>query len=161
MRKIIYFLTFLLGLTVIMPTSVAVASEVNDTQSEAYEEAYHLATIISENTHFNESEKILTFDVENSIEQGLDESTAVQMENYYSSLSPEEAEQVYDEILSSSYSTRSVTVTSLLVAAGKILAKAGLGWLAKKLYDWGAEKFCANYKNYNGVTQNVCDFLGY
>lgn len=53
-----------------------------------------------------------------------------------------------------------IAVSALLISAGKVLAKAGLGWMAKKLLDWGSAKFCDTYKNSNSVTKSVCNFLG-
>ncbi|KMP73456.1 histidine kinase, partial [Bacillus cereus] len=42
-----------------------------------------------------------------------------------------------------------------------IIWAAGLlgGWLATKLLDYGAEKFCKQYRNYNGVTKKVCEVI--
>ncbi|OQO70170.1 hypothetical protein BH747_08395 [Enterococcus villorum] len=43
-----------------------------------------------------------------------------------------------------------------------ILWAAGIvgGWLATKLLDWGATKFCKTYRNYNSATKLVCDVIG-
>ncbi|MBM7587696.1 hypothetical protein JOC86_004270 [Bacillus pakistanensis] len=51
-------------------------------------------------------------------------------------------------------------VAPIIVWAAGVLAAAGLSWLAKKLYDYGAEWFCDNYGDYNGVTEKVCDVIG-
>lgn len=158
MKKIIYLFLSLISFSVILPTSTVVAAEHTDSQNKYYEEAYNLALIIENNTNYDEENKEILFDTENAINDGLDEDTAYQIEEHYSLMTPEEAEKTYNEIISSNYSTRSFT--GLIAAAAKILAKAGLGWLARKLYDWGAEKFCNAYKDSNSVTENVCNFLG-
>ena len=53
----------------------------------------------------------------------------------------------------------SVMVAPLLVWAAGVLAGAGLSWLAEKLLDYGAKKFCDAYGNYNSVTKTVCNVI--
>ncbi|MBG9977291.1 hypothetical protein [Ruoffia tabacinasalis] len=55
----------------------------------------------------------------------------------------------------------SITVGALMGAAANILIKAGFGWLATQLYEWGAAQFCESYKNSNWATSSACSLLGY
>lgn len=159
MKKVVSLFLALISFSVIIPTGTVIAEESNASKDDYYQEAYNLALIIENNTYFNEETKILTFDVENAIYEGLDKETAEQIEDTYNNMTAEEAEETYQAIIMSNYSSRSIT--GVLAAAAKILGKAGLTWLAQRLYDWGSEKFCDNYKDYNSITDNVCGFLGY
>jgi len=53
----------------------------------------------------------------------------------------------------------SATVAPLLVWGAAVLAAAGLSWLAEKLLDYGATKFCKAYRNDNSVTKTVCNVI--
>lgn len=158
MKKMIRFFLALVGISIFLPLGNVLAAENTSTENDAYNKAYELATIIENNTEYDNTEKIISFNSEKAMNDGLDKETAYQLENYFNSLSPEEAEETYNEMLASGTST--YVIPAIIVSAAKILAKAGLSWLAKKLLDWGSAKFCAAYKNSNSVTKNVCNFLG-
>ena len=153
--------SFILVLAITICT-VSTAIAAPDSQANmSYEEAYKLATIINQNISYLSEEQKIIFDEKTAVSQGLDMYTAKQLNNYLENLDSANAQAVYKEVQSAKEdSATSRAVPAIIVATGKILAKAGLAWLAKKLYDWGAKKFCATYKNYNSVTKNVCSFLG-
>jgi hypothetical protein len=151
-----------LGLQIMIPAIFSVYAAESNNSLDSYEEAEKLATIIFENLIFDEGNSQYHFYYDEAIEAGLDKETADQLESYYTNLSKEEALQIYEETTKESEGGihTQVVVSALLIAAGKILAKAGLAWMAKKLLDWGSAKFCKTYKNSNSVTKNVCNLLG-
>lgn len=131
-------------------------------QDMSYEDAYRLATIINDNIEYIEENQKIVFNESVAIAQGLDQYTATQLDMYLEGLDEKEAAELFEDISEVDNSTTSPrAVPAIIVAAGKILIKAGLTWLATKLYEWGAEKFCEEYRDYNSVTQEVCDFLGH
>ncbi|GKQ43341.1 hypothetical protein RD055328_12640 [Companilactobacillus sp. RD055328] len=50
-------------------------------------------------------------------------------------------------------------IAPIILWAMKVLAAAGLSWLASKLLNWGAHKFCKAYRNSNSVTKWVCSVI--
>lgn len=160
MLKKIVSLVLAFAMTMSLGTTAMASSYTN--QDMSYEEAYRLATIINDNMTYVEDEQKFVFNESAAVSQGLDEYTATQLDRYLESLDKDAAAELFGEITEGDNSTVAPrAIPPLLIAAGKILIKAGLGWLATKLYEWGAEKFCSAYRDYNGVTQSVCDFLGH
>lgn len=96
------------------------------TTEEYYNKAVHLSEIINDNLVFDEETSQFTFYKNNAVQEGLDEHSANQLDNYYSNLSKEEAKQANEDIKAENgVQVRSVTISGLLLAAGKILVKAG------------------------------------
>lgn len=141
--------------------ALAQSNVINIQQDINYEQAYELALIINENISFNEEKSKITFDKDTAINQGLDSYVANQLNIHLEALNEDEVKELYEEMQKDSENTSTRVVPAIIITACKLLAKAGFVWLAQKLYDWGAEKFCENYGDYNSVTENVCDFLGY
>lgn len=56
---------------------------------------------------------------------------------------------------------RAFITSAMLITAAKWLAGFVGGYIASKLVDWGAKKWCATYKYTNWATKAVCNFLGY
>lgn len=69
-------------------------------------------------------------------------------------------EQANDDVSQGDVPKAETTVAPILVWAAGVLAAAGLSWLAEKLLDWGAKKFCDTYGDSNATTKLVCDVIG-
>lgn len=54
-----------------------------------------------------------------------------------------------------------IAVAPIVVTVAKWLGKVVGAYLAKKLLDWGAKKWCAKYKYHNWATKAACNFLGF
>lgn len=77
-----------------------------------------------------------------------------------SSFSDQVVEQANADVSEGELSKAETTVAPILVWAAGVLAAAGLSWLAEKLLDWGAKKFCDTYGDSNATTKLVCDVIG-
>lgn len=151
MKKII---SMFMSCILIMAISIT-AIAAGPAEIMSYEEAYEIATIVTDNLTYDEETQKFVFDAEAAIEQGLDADIAYQLESSYAEMSVDESAKLKDSM------GDGVEPRGLLAVAAGLLVTAGLDWLADKLLDWGAEKFCDNYGDYNSVTVGVCDFLGF
>ena len=150
MKKIISILTSCL---LIMSISIfAMAAE--PAKLSSFEDAYEIAVLIDSNLSYDENEQTFTFDVENAVSQGLGDVLATQIEENISSMSASEAADLNEDM--SNVQPRGVVATVVAFLAG-----AGFSWLADKLLDYGAEKFCDAYGDYNDIAATACDMLGY
>ncbi len=120
----------------------------------SFEDTYEVATLIDGNLSYDEEEQSFIFDVENAVNQGLDSELAAQIEANISSMSASEAAELNEDM--EAVQPRSVVATVIAFLAG-----AGFSWLADKLLDYGAEKFCNAYGDYNDIAATACDMLGY
>lgn len=135
MKKIVSFFLTLVALSVFVPTGKALANEYLEIEDPAAQEAYQVSNIIKNNISYDDLNKKLNFDEGSAEAQGLNKSLSSHINGELSTLSKEEAEETYKEIVTTDVNTQSFSLEAILAAAAKILIKAGLGWLAKKLYD--------------------------
>lgn len=131
----------------------ASAAEVNSGDN-----AEQMALAIYEATIYDEDTRTFEFDENKAISLGLDKMVSQKMNNYFENLSSDQAELVYESQLEKTDEVGTF-VAPLIVWAAQVLGAAGLTWLADKLLDWGAAKFCKAYKNYNSVTKTVCNII--
>lgn len=150
MKKIVSILTSCL---LIMSISVS-AMAAEPVKLSSFEDAYEIAVLIDDNLSYDENEQAFTFDMENAVNQGLDGTLAAEIETNISAMSTSEAADLNDEM--SNVQPRGVVATVVAFLAG-----AGFSWLADKLLDYGAEKFCDAYGDYNDIAATACDMLGY
>jgi hypothetical protein len=155
--KIAFILTLAFAVAIAFTFGTQVQADDTDLQKEKAEQ---LANAIYQSSIYDEVTKSFTFDEQKAITLGLDELTASQMNTYLESLTPEEAEITYNEMENPDTIADPNVFPVIIVWAARTLAAAGLGWLAKKLLDWGATKFCNAYEDYNRVTGYVCDVIG-
>lgn len=153
-KQVRFWVTLSLVFTLIF--AILAQPVANAAEVDSKEEVEKLALAIYESSTYQEDTKSFDFNKEKAISLGLDKQVASQIEVYYENLSTEEAEdlaklQKDDEV--------SVMVAPILVWAAGVLAAAGLSWLAEKLLDYGAKKFCDAYGNYNSVTKTVCNVI--
>ena len=150
-----------MGLALVMMLQISFAMNANAATlgTDSYEDIYKMSEIIYNNISFNEEESKLCFNSPSAIKDGLNEEVAEYLESYYSSLDKASAAALYAEIQEIKNAPQTRVVPAIVVAAAKILASAGLSWLADKLYDYGAEKFCDAFGSANAVTETVCDIL--
>lgn len=120
----------------------------------SYEEAYKISAAIENNLQYDEATRSFDFETENAINQGLDQSIAVQLEQSVENLDEQDAAQLNEEL-------KEAQPRGILATAAAFLVGAGFGWLADKLLDWGAEKFCNEYGDYNEFTATACEIVGY
>lgn len=111
------------------------------------------ATLINDNFSYNEETQKFAFDAEVAITQGLDENVAYELESSYMKMSEEESAKLNDTLRNDPQSR------GLIAGAAAALVAAGFAWLGDKLMDGGATAFCNAYRDYNSVTEGVCDFL--
>lgn len=130
--------------------SPVMATELNNEKSPE-----EIANIIQESTTFDNSSKSYSFDEKKAASLGLEKNQATQIDTYLENLSSKEASDLNEQ---GEIGTQAIP--ALIAWAAKVLAAAGLGWLAKELYDYGAEKFCEKFGDYNSVTERVCDVIG-
>ncbi|NVY97136.1 hypothetical protein HU830_08380 [Lactobacillus sp. DCY120] len=85
-------------------------------------------------------------------ESGMSKKQEQMLISKFDKLSDSEKEQILNN--------NNARVAPLVLWAAKVLASAGLGWLAKKLLDYGAARFCRAYRNSNWATKKVCAVIG-
>lgn len=140
--------------------SFAFGSVSEAASTDSKEEAEELAKAIYNSSDYDKETRTFDFDEEKAISLGLNEQMAKQMNDYFTSLSPDEAEKVYEEQENAMNGDGNQTMVAPLIAwAAGVLAAAGLSWLANKLLDYGAEKFCNAYEDSNAVTEEVCEVI--
>lgn len=145
-----------LSLVFVLLASLIFSPIANANEVSSKEEAEKLALSIYESSTYEEDTKTFKFDENKAISLGLDQKFSKQVSNYLENLSEEEAAAL-NELQKEDGS--SVMVAPLLVWAAGVLAAAGLSWLADKLLDYGAKKFCDAYRSYNSVTKTVCNVI--
>ncbi len=150
MKKILSIIT---SCMLIMSISIS-AMAAEPIKISSFEDTYKVATLIDSNLSYDEGEQSFIFDVENAVNQGLDSELATQIEANISSMSASEAAELNEDM--EAIQPRSVVATVIAFLAG-----AGFSWLADKLLDYGAEKFCNAYGDYNDIAATACDMLGY
>lgn len=136
--------------------SFSVGSFASAQETMTKEDVEKLARAIYESSTYQEETRTFTFDEEKSISLGLDKTTAREMNIHFSSLSGDSAEKVYKEQEKAMTDGVQPRVAPLVLWAAAALGAAGFSWLADKLLDYGAKKFCKAYKNSNKVTKGVC-----
>ncbi|MFC9540841.1 hypothetical protein ACFTQ7_13250 [Lysinibacillus sp. NPDC056959] len=145
----------LLSLCLFIGVLPSFAHAENSFADEDYYEQVALA--IYESSTYNKDTKSFDFDEDKAVSRGLDKETSHQVAVYLENLSSDEAENVYYSLEEDP--SISPFVPPLLVWAAGVLAAAGLTWLADKLLDWGAQKFCNKYRNSNSITKMVCNVI--
>ena len=150
MKKAVSILTCCLLIMSISVSTIA-AEPVN---LSSFEDAYEIAALIDKNLSYDDDEQTFTFDVENAISQGLDDVLATQIEENVSDMSASEAAELNDDM-------NNIQPRGIISTVVAFLAGAGFSWLADKLLDYGAEKFCDAYGNHNDIAAMACDMLGY
>ncbi|HHY73759.1 MAG TPA: hypothetical protein GX497_11190 [Bacillus bacterium] len=151
-------LIFVLSLVFTLLVSFSIRPLAVTTEVDSKEKAEQLAAAIYNSSNYQEDTGVFEFDEGKAISLGLDQQTARQMSVYFKGLSSDEAEALYNTQVEAG-SSNQLAVAPLLVWAAEVLVAAGLTWLADKLLDYGAKKFCDSYRNYNSVTRTVCEVI--
>ncbi|WP_427109784.1 hypothetical protein [Lysinibacillus xylanilyticus] len=144
----------LLSLCLFIGVLPSFAHAENSLADEDYYEQVALA--IYESSTYHKDTKSFDFDENKAVSRGLDKEISHQVAVYLENLSFDEAENVY---YSEEDPSVSPFVPPLIVWAAGVLVAAGLTWLADKLLDWGAQKFCDKYRNSNSITRMVCNVI--
>lgn len=131
-----------IGLT----TASVYASEVSS------KEQVELTNSLLNSIEFDKESNKLFMNKEKLVNTNLFTSTeANKLGNEFNSLSSQEQKELMKDLKEKS-NTR---IAPIIIWAAGVLG----GWLATKLLNWGAHKFCSSYKNYNSVTKYVCDII--
>ncbi|MFS0942651.1 MULTISPECIES: hypothetical protein [Enterococcus] len=81
----------------------------------------------------------------------LTSTEASKLATEFNSLSSEEQKDLMKDFSKNN----TARVAPIIIWAAGVLG----GWLATKLLNWGAHKFCSSYKNYNSITKYVCEVI--
>ena len=150
MKRII---SVLMSIALIMSISFS-AMAAGPVKISSYQDAYEIATAINDNLTYDATNQTFEFDVEEAVSQGLDADTAYELKSNLDNMSANEASLLNEAMTEAQ-------PRSLLGTVAAFLIGAGFGWLADKLLDYGAEKFCDSYGDYNDITATACEMLGF
>lgn len=150
MKKI---LSIIMSVALIMSLSVS-AMAAGPLEVSSYQEAYEIAAAINDNMTYDLENQRFEFDAESAISQGLSENIAYQIESNVSTMSTDESATLNEKM-------EEAQPRSIIATVAAFLVGAGLSWLADKLLDYGAEKFCDSYGDYNDIAATACEMLGY
>lgn len=100
---------------------------------------------------YNEQKDTIEFSSEKAVANGVNKADADNAANYFNSLNDEDKKEV---LKSFNYGSR-FRVAPAIAWAVSVLG----GWLAEKLLDYGATKFCKHYRKVNNATRMVCNVI--
>ena len=127
-------------------TASVYASEVSSKEQVELTNSLLKSITFDKNTNklFMDEEKLI-----NTTE--LTSTEASKLATEFNSLSSEEQKDLMKDFSKNN----TARVAPIIIWAAGVLG----GWLATKLLNWGAHKFCSSYKNYNSITKYVCEVI--